>query len=91
MYALQVFGYFSGLRVNFDKTVAVVTISEPHAVMLASVAGISILSFAACFVGKVCGPLWSTWRAPLGEGKSGVKVGIVNAKVVRRANPPDVF
>ena len=36
-------------------------------------------------LGKVCGPLWSTWGAPLGEGKSGVKVGIVNTKVAYRA------
>ena len=27
-----------------------------------------------CFVGKVCSPLWSTWEASVGEGKSGVEV-----------------
>ena len=41
--------------------------------------------YPACFVEKVCGPLWSTWGAPLREGKSGVKVGIVNTKVARQA------
>ena len=41
-----------------------------------------------CCVGKVCGPLWWFWGAPLGEGKFGVKVGIVNTKVAHRANNP---
>ena len=31
--------------------------------------------------------LW-TWGAPLGEGKSGIKAGIVNTKVARWANTP---
>ena len=50
----------------------------------------NIWTYATCFVGKVCGPLWSTWGAPLGEGKFGAKAGIVNTKVVRRANTPPV-
>ena len=45
----------------------------------------AISTHAACFIGKVCGPLWSTWGAPRGEGKSRVKVGLVNTKVARRA------
>ena len=40
-------------------------------------------SYAARVVGKVCGPLWSNWGAPLGESKSGVKVRILNTNVVR--------
>ena len=40
---------------------------------------------AACFVGKVCSQLWSTWGASLGEGKSGVIVGKVDTKVAHRA------
>ena len=46
----------------------------------------AISTYTACFVWKVCGSLWSTWGAPLGEGKSGVKAGIANAKVACRAN-----
>ena len=38
-----------------------------------------------CIVGKVCSPLCSTWGATLGKGKSGIKVGIINTKVARRA------
>ena len=45
----------------------------------------SISSYAACFVGKICVPLWLTLGAPLGEGKSGVTVRIVNTKGARRA------
>ena len=45
----------------------------------------AILPYAACFVGKVCGPLWSSLGASLGEGKSGVKVGMANT-VGRQAN-----
>ena len=45
-----------------------------------------ISPYAACFVGKVCGPLWSTWGAPLGGGKSGVKGGIVYTKVASWAH-----
>ena len=56
-------------------------INERYTLMLKSV----VPTYVACFVGKVCGPLWSTWGAPLGEGKSGVKVGIINTKVARRA------
>ena len=41
-------------------------------------------AYATCFVGKVYGPLWSTWGAPLREGKSGVKAKIVNTKVACR-------
>ena len=44
-----------------------------------------VSSYAACFLRKVCDPLWSTWGTPLGEGKSGVKAGIINPKVARRA------
>ena len=32
------------------------------------------------------GPLWSTWGACLGEGKSGVEVRIVSTNVARRAD-----
>ena len=46
---------------------------------------LSIWTYATCFVGHVRGPLWSTWGAPLGEGKSGAKAGIVNTKVAHRA------
>ena len=52
------------------------------------------LPYAACFVGKVCGPLWSTWGASLGEGKSGFKVGIVDTNVacrVRAEQTPPLF
>ena len=49
---------------------------------------LAISTYTTCFVGKVCGPLWSTWGAPLGEDKCGVKAGVVNTKVARRANPP---
>ena len=31
--------------------------------------------YAACLVGKICGPLCSTWGASLGEGKSRERVG----------------
>ena len=48
----------------------------------------SISLYAACFVGKVCGPLWSTCGAPLGEDKSGDTASIVNTKVARWANVP---
>ena len=37
----------------------------------------TIWTYATRFVGKVCSPLWSTWGTPLGEGKSGVKAGMV--------------
>ena len=43
-------------------------IHDGHTLMLNS----TIWAYATCFVGKVCGPLWSTWRGPLWEGKSGV-------------------
>ena len=45
----------------------------------------TIWTYAMCFVGKVCDPPWLTWGAPLGEGKSEVKAGIVHTKVARRA------
>ena len=44
----------------------------------------AIWTYATCFVGKVCGPLWLTGGAPMGEDKSGIKAGIVNTKVARR-------
>ena len=51
-------------------------------------------TYIVCFVGKVCGPLLLTWGSPLGEGNSGVKVGKVNTKLVRRActrqTPPPI-
>ena len=37
---------------------------------------LSISPHSAGLVGMFCGPLWSTWWAPLGEGKSRDKVGI---------------
>ena len=40
----------------------------------------TIWTYGMCFVGKVCGPLWSTWGAPMGVGKSGTEAGIVNTK-----------
>ena len=43
----------------------------------------TIWTYATCLVEKVCGPLWSTWGAPMGEGKSRIKAGIVNGKVGR--------
>ena len=42
----------------------------------------------AKFCVKVCGPLWSTWGAPLGDGEFRVKVGIVDTKVAHPANLP---
>ena len=52
----------------------------------------AISPFAACFVEKGCGPLWSTWGASLGEGKFGVKAGIVHTKLALpnfvRSSPP---
>ena len=54
----------------------------------------TIWTYATRFVGKVCSPLWSTWGTPLGEGKSGVKAGMVNTKVARRlrtGHPPPPF
>ena len=48
----------------------------------------TIWTYATCFLGKVCGPLWLTWAAPMGEGKSGIKAGIVNTKVARRGKTP---
>ena len=45
----------------------------------------TIWTYATCFVGNVCGPLWSIWGAPLGEGKSGVNAGLFHVKVARRA------
>ena len=41
----------------------------------------ALSNYAACFVRKVCGLLWSILGAPVGEGKSGVKVKILNTKV----------
>ena len=38
----------------------------------------AISTCTTCFVGKVCGKVCLTWVDPLGEGKSGVKAGIVN-------------
>ena len=48
----------------------------------------TIWTYATCFVEKVCGRLWWTSGAPLGEGKSGVKAWIVNTKVVPANTPP---
>ena len=48
----------------------------------------AIWIYETCFVGKVCGPLWSTWGAPLGEGKSGVKAGIVTTPPPPLQTPP---
>ena len=42
LYVLQVFGYFSGLRVNFSKTYAVVKCSDPDAPRLAMLAGLTV-------------------------------------------------
>ena len=42
LYVLQVFGYFSGLRVNFSKTYAVVKCSDPDAPRPATLAGLTV-------------------------------------------------
>ena len=42
LYVLQVFGYFSGLRVNFSKTYAVVKCSDPDAPRLTTLAGLTV-------------------------------------------------
>ena len=42
-------------------------------------------------LGKVCGPLWSTWGASVGEGKSGVKVGILKTKVACQVRTGQTF
>ena len=44
----------------------------------------NIWTYGTCFVGKVCGPLWLTWGAPMGEGKSGVNAKTVNTIVARQ-------
>ena len=42
MYVLQAFGYYSGLRVSFTNTCAVVRNSDPDAPEVLSVAGCSM-------------------------------------------------
>ena len=64
-----------------------------HYIMDRLLSNLAISTYAACFVGKVCSVLCREglrsnvvdWGCPLGEGTSGVKAGIFNAKVARRA------
>ena len=42
LYVLQIFGYFSGLRVNFSKTYAVIKCLDPHAPRVTTLAGLTV-------------------------------------------------
>ena len=56
IYCVQVFGYFSGLRVNFEKTYAVVKISDPDVPQPKAVGGITVKPYVK-YLGALVGNL----------------------------------